>query len=173
MSFVAFRSAALFIALVAVLPTARLARGADLAASPAKPTAGPAPQPACHTTAKKQRIAVHLATPKDTPVTAVTIVVEYPDGLLNLPDNQNLDKLKARVGRLPANSILGVSQRDKTLRVVLGKTPSLPNGELFTVEFDRCAGAQPAATRNFSCTVETAANSFGDVSNVACSLYVP
>jgi hypothetical protein len=127
----------------------------------------------CRATAKKQWIAVHLTPPKGVVVTAVNIVVDYPNAMLSIPRDKGVEKVKSRIGRLPANAITGITDLGTTLRVVLGKSPKLPAGEVFTVEFDRCDGADRATAEDFQCTVVAASNPSGPVQGATCAVVVP
>jgi hypothetical protein len=137
------------------------------------PTRAAPPAKSCKTSERKQWIEVHLVPPAEKIVTAVTVDVDYPEQLLSIPENKNSEKVKNRIGRLPANAILGVNDSDSVLKVVLAKPGKLPAGEIFTVEFDRCADAERAVAEDFTCTVEAAANASGAVPDVTCAVKVP
>jgi hypothetical protein len=157
---------------VGTLAVQTAAPGAETAVTPGVMTAVATPRP-CKPTAKKQWIAVHLAPPKDRDVTAVTVMVRYPDGILSIPERQSSEKVVARIGRLPAKAITGITDLDTALKVVLAKPTKFAAGEIFTVEFDRCADAPRATAEDFRCVVEAAANSSGPVEDVSCSVRVP
>lgn len=148
------------------LMAGRVVAGSD--APPARAVV--APEATCRPSDRGQVVAVLLEQPKGANVTAATVVVRYPRDRVGIRAGESERELTKRLRGLPANAVVAAQPVDSGLRVVLGKAPSLPAGELFTVEFDRCVGAPPPAAADFGCSLEAAAGGSGPVRGVGCSL---
>jgi len=106
--------------------------------------------------------------------TSVTVLVGYQSDRISLPGSgQGVATVNARVRNLPSNVSRTINDFDYALRVVVNRASGLPDGRLFTVDFDTCTGTTPPAASEFGCTVEGCGSSTGDVPSCTCSVTLP
>lgn len=107
-------------------------------------------------------------------VTAVTVDLNYRSDVVQLPGTRNDATVRARITELPTGGQSIINDRDYGVRVVKSRTEPLPQGRLFVVEFDRCAGAPAPAFGDFACIVDSCADPFSlPVADCACEVRVP
>jgi cysteine-rich repeat protein len=93
-------------------------------------------------------------------VGSLTVLVDYPEGLVNLPGTG---------GGIPAGILFGfpsgtspqasdIGNQGYALREVIVKATAITPrpGQLFKINFEDCEGATPPAATDFTCAVETA-----------------
>ncbi len=113
------------------------------------------------------------------PVVGLTLLLDYPEGKVNLPANGSDAQRGALTNFPPAtteqHNNLGMGGH--ALReVVIKATPITPRpGTLFRVHFFDCEGATPPVASDFSCTVRHAFAPDGttEVAGTTCSVSVP
>ena len=76
--------------------------------------------------------------------------------------------------RPPSTSQL-VNDLNYALRVVINATAgaAIPNGRLYTVDFDGCQGAAATTPSDFGCTIESCGSSTGPISGCTCTVVLP
>jgi len=113
------------------------------------------------------------------PVVGLTLLLDYPEGKVNLPVNGS-DNLRTALTGFPAgtseqHNVLGLAGH--ALReVVIKATPITPRpGPLLRVHFYDCKGATPPAPSDFTCTVTHAFAPDGktEVAGSTCSVSLP
>lgn len=111
--------------------------------------------------------------PSGVELTAMTIFLRYPDGVVRIPGLGNDALVQSRMLDVTAGVSLTPNDLDYALRLV-GFSPDLSPiapGRLVTVQFDRCAGATTPALDDFTCAVEDAADlNLDPVAGVTCQL---
>jgi len=109
-----------------------------------------------------------------TEVTSVAIDLAYRSDRVQLPGSANAQTVRARVTGLPAGGQSIINDRDYSLRVVKSRTEPLPEGKLFTVQFDLCSGAVAPTVDDFACFAASCSDEFSlPVSDCLCTLLVP
>jgi hypothetical protein len=122
------------------------------------------------TAAGKTRAVVALRQPESGDVAGVSLVLHYPKGRVAIPGDREDASVKARVRDLPSGFLTSINDTDDEIRVSLasGNATFAPDAH-FTVEFDRCEGAQTVAASDFRCTVDSASLSCGSaIDDVSC-----
>ena len=111
-----------------------------------------------------QQFAVDLQAPLGSSPTTVRITVGFRSDRVNLPTNAG-----SRVKNRPPGSSQLVNNVQYAVVVVLTGA-ALPNGELFTVDFDSCQGADPVTPADFGCTVDSCGSSTGPIDGCICTV---
>ncbi|HVM97976.1 MAG TPA: DUF4215 domain-containing protein [Candidatus Acidoferrales bacterium] len=124
----------------------------------------------CTATTPVRSVEVDFTAPVGQSVTGITVLVGYRSGTISLPGSGSASSVGARVKNKPSNVIAAVNDLDYALRVVLSRSTEIPQGRLFTVDFDSCQGATTPTASSFGCHVEGCANTFGNVSGCSCSV---
>jgi len=118
--------------------------------------------------------AVSFTPPTGTSVGSLTVFVEYPDGVVQIPGSGGDASVGSRITDKPSGFLVDGFDYDYAVRVALAGSRALIPGQLFRVNFDHCQGAGPPDVADFHCTVEEAFNtSFQPVSGVTCSVSLP
>jgi cysteine-rich repeat protein len=127
----------------------------------------------CTSTGATVTADVSFTPPSGVDIAGLTIFLRYPDGVVQIPGMASDDQVQSRVTNLPGNAFAAPNDLDFALRLVMLSTDSTPfvPGLLFSVEFDRCQGATPPATGDFTCIVEDAGDTNSQtVSGVTCTV---
>jgi hypothetical protein len=68
-----------------------------------------------------------------------------------------------------------VNDLNYAVRVVVNAQAgiTIPNGRLFTVDFDTCQGTAAVAPADFACTIESCGSSFGPIEGCSCTVRTP
>jgi cysteine-rich repeat protein len=104
---------------------------------------------------------------------SITVFVEYPDGVLQIPGTGT----DASVGQRVINRSPGLASFvdfNYALRGSISGASAFPTTRAFSINFDNCQAASPPAAGNFTCTVLEAVNTnFANVAGVTCSVALP
>jgi hypothetical protein len=114
---------------------------------------------------------VNYASP--VPLLSITVFVEYPDGIVQIPGTGTDATVGARiVNRSPG--LGSFVDFNHALRGSISGSQAFPTTRAFSISFDNCQGAAPPTAGDFSCTVLEAVNlQFNNVSGVTCSVALP
>lgn len=78
----------------------------------------------------------------------------------------------ARIKNRPSGTSQLVNDLNYAVRVLIqglgGAT--VPNGRLFTIDFDSCQGAMSVTPADFGCQIESCGSSFGPVDGCTCTV---
>lgn len=132
------------------------------ATATATPTAG-----VCVPDGSTRKVQVSYTAPAGQPVSAVKVLVGYPQSAVSLPAPP---ALRQRIGGTPSNSLVIPNLVAAGLNVTISRSGDLPQGDLFTVNFDQCGGVTPSPIDAFSCTVQECTSSFGPVEGCECAM---
>jgi cysteine-rich repeat protein len=113
-----------------------------------------------------QQFAVDLRAPLSSNPTSVRITVGYKSDRVHLPNGLAAG---ARVKNRPQGSAQIVNNLGYAVTVVLTGT-ALPNDQVFTIDFDTCAGAEPVMAMEFGCTVDSCGSSNGTIDGCTCNV---
>jgi hypothetical protein len=80
---------------------------------------------------------------------------------------------RSRIKNTPPATIVGVTDLDYAVRVVLTRSTQLTPGAVFTIDFDTCQGAAAPTAADFGCNVTGCASSFGNVDGCTCAVTNP
>ena len=119
---------------------------------------------------------VQFNAPAGVDLAGITVFVRYPDGVVRIPGMANDSSVVSSILNLPDNGFSTPNDLDYALRVVIFTPDSspLPAGRLFTVQFDRCMGAAPPQASDFTCSVESAADTNNTtVAGTTCAVTLP
>lgn len=106
---------------------------------------------------------------------AVTVLVDYPEGKVNLPGSGGAIP-DGILTDYPEGATPGPNDFDHALRnFVLGQLGSPLSGLLFKIHFESCDGASAPVAGDFTCTVIDASDTSGTPipSGVTCAVTVP
>jgi cysteine-rich repeat protein len=141
-----------------------------------EPTCNPCPEdcmvlPCTPDSNSLQIFGVDLDVPTGNSATVVSILVGYRSDRVSLPSPGTGARVKMR----PSGSSQLVMDLNYAVRVVLnaGSGSSLPNGQVFTIDFDSCTDTEPVSEADFGCTVESCGSSFGTIEGCTCSVTGP
>jgi hypothetical protein len=123
----------------------------------------------CDPAPTRRTVTVSFTPPSDVTVAGTTLFVGYRSGVISLPGSGSAASVKERLKDLPAKAIVAVNDLDYGIRVVLSRSDGFAAGKVFTIEFDRCAGAAEPTAADVSCIVEGCATVFGPASGCACT----
>lgn len=103
----------------------------------------------------------------------MTVFLEYPDGVVQIPGTGTDATVGARViNRSPG--LPSFVDRDYGLRASINGSSAWPTTRMMTVNFDNCQGVPPPLAGDFNCTVLEATNTaFENVPGVTCSVELP
>ena len=113
-------------------------------------------------------------TPPGVDVAGVTVLVDYPEGQVSIPGSGNALSVKQSILNVPSGAFSSPNDLDFALREGVASTSALTPGPIFTIKFEDCQGATPPTPADFTCTVESASDPFGNsVSAVTCDVSAP
>jgi len=122
---------------------------------------------ACRPGKARAVFAVDFTAPEQAAVGSAVLRIGYRSDRLSLPGTGTEKSVRERIAS-PQHAVMAFNDLDYAVRVVAGRSPSLPMGRLFTIELDRCEGAPAPSPADLSCTVEACAGSTGPVDGCAC-----
>jgi hypothetical protein len=116
---------------------------------------------------------VDLQAPLGNSPSALAVLVGYRSNLFSLPGSSGA--AGARVKNRPAGSSQLVNDLNYAVRVVMNAPAggTLPNAQIFTIDFDTCAGAPTPMSADLACTVESCGSSTGTIEGCTCSITLP
>jgi hypothetical protein len=118
-----------------------------------------------------QQFRIDFTTPPGTAPENVSTLVGYLSDRVSLPATGATSRVKNR----PPNTSQLVNNLGYAVRVLISAQAgaSISDGQLYTVNFDSCAGAQPVTPADFGCTVESCGSSFGPIDGCTCVVRLP
>lgn len=126
----------------------------------------------CTPSASTVTFAAYLAAGRD--VTAVSLDLNYRSDQVQIPGSANNATVRARITGLPTGGQSIINDRDYGVRIVKSRTDPLPQGELFQVEFDVCAGAATPTVDDLACVISSCSDEFSlPVPSCSCTILVP
>jgi len=114
-----------------------------------------------------QQFAVDLQAPLGSSPSSVRITVGYRSDRVSLPANAG-----SRVKNRPQGSSQLVNNLGYAVVVVLTGT-TFSSGELFTIDFDSCQGADTVTPADFGCSVDSCGSSSGPIDGCTCAVTSP
>jgi len=128
----------------------------------------------CAPAGNMRTVAVSFTPPTGASIGSLTVLLEYPDGTVQIPGSGGDASVSARITNKPSGFLVDGFDLDYALRVAVAGSRALTAGELFRVNFDNCTGSTAPGASDFSCSVQEAFDtSFGPVSGVTCSASLP
>ena len=129
---------------------------------------------ACTPLTTTQRfVQVHFAPPQGGLVAGLTVLLDYPEGGVDLPGNATTFP-SGTISGVPAGAFVSVndlnfSGRGHAARITIGASAALPPGQIVRFRFQDCQGATVPPASAFLCTVLSASDPFSNlVSGVQC-----
>ena len=128
----------------------------------------------CAPAGTMQTVAVSFSPPEGVNVGSLTVLLQYPDGTVQIPGSGGDASVGARITNKPSGFLVDGFDLDYALRIAVAGSRALSVGQIFRVSFDRCNGSQAPVVTDFACSVEEAFDtSFSSVSGVTCSVAFP
>lgn len=104
-------------------------------------------------------------------VASIAVLVEYPDGTVQLPGTETDSVVGGRISNRPSGFLADWFDFDYAVRVALVGTRAISGTQLFRISFDRCAAAPLPGAEEFACrVVEANDTSFRPISGVTCTV---
>ncbi|MCX8071730.1 MAG: hypothetical protein N3C12_04690 [Candidatus Binatia bacterium] len=126
----------------------------------------------CSPSGERVEVSVQFASPRG--LASVAVLVEYPDGTVQIPGTGDDSSVGARVLSRPSGFLTTVFDFDYALRVGLAGTRAISGTQLFRIQFDRCRDATAPPASAYRCRVLEANDvSFQPVAGVTCSVALP
>ena len=118
-----------------------------------------------------QTFTVDFSAPLVPAPAVVSILVGYRSDHVSLPASRTSTRVKGR----PEGTSQLVSAQGYAVRVVLSAQTgsTIPGGQLFTIDFDSCGGADAVSAADFGCTVESCGSSTGPIADCHCTVTGP
>ena len=145
-----------------------LEMGETCTSCPADCVVGPCNSPGAPT----QAFIVDLIQPSGFQPTSATVELGYNSTVLNIPGTGTATTVRQRVVAPPPVP-QAFTPNDKDYALVVQETRLTPLGQLYTVTFDRCAGAPVPTLADVSCTVMSCAQSGAPVTGCRCAARLP
>jgi len=123
----------------------------------------------CEPAKTRARFAVDFNALEQAAVGTAVLRIAYRSDRLSLPGTGTAKTVQQRIAS-PQHAVMAFNDLDYALRIVAGRSGSLPLGQVFTVDFDRCDEAPTPSPADLSCTVEACAGSTGPVDGCTCSI---
>jgi cysteine-rich repeat protein len=103
-------------------------------------------------------------------VAALTVFLDYPEGKVRIPGSGGSVPLGI-ITDLPLGSFGTTNDLDHAMRQVVAGAFEIPDGLLFKVHFENCAGASAPVLGDFGCEVLAASDASGStLSGVTCAV---
>lgn len=126
----------------------------------------------CSPSANRAEVAVSFSSPRG--VASIAVLVEYPDGNVQLPGTGDDPSVAARVVGRPSGFLATVFDFDYALRVGLAGTRALSGTHLFRIQFDLCRDTSNPPAASYRCRViEANDTNFQPIAGVTCSVTTP
>jgi hypothetical protein len=122
-------------------------------------------------------VQVRFAPPEGGLVAGLTLLLDYPEGSIDLPGNGTTIP-SGTISGVPTGAFISVNdlnfnQKGHAVRLTVGAGAALPPGQVVRLRFNDCQGATVPASSAFRCTVLTASDPFlNAVNGVTCSAVV-
>jgi cysteine-rich repeat protein len=118
---------------------------------------------------------LRLSVPGGSNVASTTLLLEYPDGTVQIPGTGADASVGARITNRPSGRIVDGVDLDYALRIGVAGTQALTTtGPLLRIAFDNCRDVTLPQAADFACIVLTAfGTDFQPVAGVTCSVTVP
>ena len=105
---------------------------------------------------------------------SITVLLEYPDGIVQIPGSGSADSVQAVVLNPPSGTLPVAFDYDYALNVSVAGTSAITPGKLFDVNFSDCKSVPPPTASAFKCTVLIAtAPDITPVTGVTCTVTAP
>lgn len=126
----------------------------------------------CTPSGARAEIAVNFSSPVG--VASIAVLIEYPDGTVQIPGTGDDQSVGARVLSRPSGFLATFFDFDYALRVGLAGTRAITGAQLFRIQFDVCRDAPVPPATAYRCRVLEANNtSFQPISGVTCNVTIP
>jgi hypothetical protein len=118
-------------------------------------------------------VQVHFAPPAGGLVAGITVLLDYPEGGVDLPGNGTTFPSGTITG-VPVGAFVSVNDlnfngKGHAARITVGAGAALPPGQIVRLRFQDCQGATVPPASAFPCTVLSASDPFlNPVSGVQC-----
>jgi len=98
-------------------------------------------------------------------------LIGYRSDRVSLPNTATGSRVKMR----PAGTSQLVRDLDYAVRVLINAQAgqSVPNGKLFTIDFDVCEGQAAVTPSDFGCQVDSCGSSAGPIEGCTCVVTLP
>jgi len=128
---------------------------------------------ACTPTPPTQTFKVSFQAPLGAMPSQVAALVGYRSNRVNLP-GMGLSA-SSRIKNRPQSTSQLVNDMDYAVQVVIGGQAgsTVPNGRLFTIDFDSCKGTAAVTPADFGCTIVSCGSSSGPIQGCTCTVTVP
>jgi cysteine-rich repeat protein len=133
---------------------------------------------ACTPLTTTQRfVSVRFAPPEGGLVAGLTLLLDYPEGSVDLPGNATTFP-SGTISGVPTGAFvsandLNSSQKGHAVRITVGAGSALAPGQVVRLRFNDCQGATVPPASAFPCTVLTASDPFlNAVNGVTCFVVV-
>jgi hypothetical protein len=127
---------------------------------------------ACTATTPIQTLRIDFQAPSGSSASATAVLVGYRSDRVSLPGSGSM--AGSRVKMRPAGTSQLVNDLNYAVRVVVqANSGTIPDGKLFTIDFDTCQGASPVTPADFGCSVESCGSSFGPIDGCTCAVVTP
>jgi hypothetical protein len=125
---------------------------------------------ACTPTPPIQTFRVNFSAPAGSAPSNISALVGYRSDRVSLPASAG-----PRIKNRPTGTSQLVSDLNYAVRVLISAQSGgvIPNGRLFTVDFDSCHGAMSVTPADFGCQIESCGSSFGPIEDCACTVTLP
>ena len=123
---------------------------------------------ACTATPPIQTFRINFQAPEGSAPSAVSALVGYRSDRVSLPGSGGSPS--SRVKNRPTGTSQLVNDLNYAVRVLIqGQSGvTIPDGRLFTIDFDSCQGAMSVTPADFGCQVESCGSSFGPIAGCSC-----
>jgi cysteine-rich repeat protein len=127
----------------------------------------------CTATTPVQTFQVDFQAPAGSSASALSVLVGYRSDRVSLPGSGSA--AGSRVKMRPSGTSQLVNDLNYAVRVLIQAQggASIPDGKLFTVDFDSCEGSEPVTSADFGCSIESCGSSFGLIDGCTCQVSVP
>lgn len=126
----------------------------------------------CSPSPSRVEVAVTFSSPRG--LASIAVLVEYPDGNVQLPGTGDDSSVAARVVNRPSGFLATIFDFDYAVRVGLAGTRALTGSQLFRIQFDLCRDTSPPPVTAYRCrVVEANDTNFQPVTGVTCSVTIP
>jgi hypothetical protein len=118
-------------------------------------------------------VQVHFQAPLGALVAGIQVLLDYPEGLVDLPGNGTTFPSGVRSGFPPGATVgtndLNFNNAGHAVRVSVASQSALSQTQLIRFRFQDCQGATPPTPQQFPCSVISAADPFlNPLSGVTC-----
>jgi hypothetical protein len=115
-----------------------------------------------------QTFRINFTAPLGTLPTVASSLVGYRSNRVSLPGSGSTPA--ARVKNRPTGTSQLVNDLNYAVRVLIQANAgaTIPNGRLYTIDFDTCMGASPVTPADFACQIESCAGAGGPIDGCSC-----